>query len=47
MSTEMLTQLDNDRIALMRAFVESARRLNFAAAARELNLTPSALGRRI
>ena len=43
----MLTQLDNDRIALMRAFVESARRLNFAAAARELNLTPSALGRRI
>lgn len=47
MSTKMLTQLDNDRIALMRAFVESARRLNFAAAARELNLTPSALGRRI
>ncbi len=47
MSTKMLTQMDNDRIALMRAFVESARRLNFAAAARELELTPSALGRRI
>ena len=43
----MQAKLDNDRIALMRAFQECARRLNFAAAARELGLTPSALGRRI
>jgi DNA-binding transcriptional LysR family regulator len=43
----MLAHTDNDRVALLRAFVESARRLNFAKAAQELGLTPSTLGRRI
>ena len=38
---------DGDRIALMRAFVECARRLNFKASAKALGLTPSTLGRRI
>ncbi|MGF1551832.1 MAG: LysR family transcriptional regulator [Paracoccaceae bacterium] len=38
---------DADRVALLRAFVEAARRLNFAAAARVLALPPSSLGRRI
>ncbi len=38
---------DSDRIALMRAFVECARRLNFKASADALGLTPSTLGRRI
>lgn len=38
---------DTDRIALMRAFVECARRLNFKASAAALGLTPSTLGRRI
>ncbi|MGH1351333.1 MAG: LysR family transcriptional regulator [Methyloligellaceae bacterium] len=43
----MLDNLDNDRIALIRAFAESALRLNFTEAANKLNLTPSTLGRRI
>ncbi|MEM8753415.1 MAG: LysR family transcriptional regulator [Pseudomonadota bacterium] len=38
---------DGDRIALMRAFVECARRLNFKASAGALGLTPSTLGRRV
>lgn len=38
---------DGDRIALMRAFQEAARRLNFTEAAAALGLTPSTLGRRI
>ena len=42
-----MTVDDADRIALMRAFVESARRLNFRGSARALGLTPSTLGRRI
>lgn len=38
---------DSHRIALMRAFVECARRLNFKASAKALGVTPSTLGRRI
>lgn len=47
MTPKKKPDMDNDRIALIRAFTESARKLNFTDAADTLGLTPSTLGRRI
>ena len=47
MNSNLFTGMERDQIALIQAFAESARRLNFTEAADKLAITPSTLGRRV